>query len=128
MYYQDLGVCAMQIKPIVATCSRSAEPDEEHKRIMRKLMAYGIMPTGIKTTDFNLLKKFELEEAKKEPCVSTKFITVSTEEQAKIQEKKNKKKVEKNPEIYPEKMQGQQILAEQIKVAIEMQNKKITLT
>ena len=118
----------MQIKPIGSTCSRSAKPDEEHKRIMQKLMAYGIMPTGIKTTDFSLLKKIEIEEAKKEPCVSTKFITVSTEEQAKIQEKKNEKKVEKNPEIYPEKMQGQQILAEQIKVAIEMQNKKITLT
>lgn len=117
----------MQIKPIGVTCSIAAGPDEEHKRIMRKLRAYGIMPTGIKSTDFSLLRKIELEEAKKESCVSTKFITVSIEEQEKIQEKKREKKVENNPEIYLEKMQGQQILAEQMKIAIEMQNKKISL-
>ena len=116
-----------KINPIFsgAMLSVSFGPDEEHKRIMRKLMAYGYRSTGSKSGDRELLRKIELKQAEMETCVSSKFITISRTEQEKIQEKKKEKRVENNPELYQQTMQGQQILGEQIMLAIEMKNKKI---
>lgn len=98
-------------------------PDEEHKRIMRKLMAYGYRSTGSKSGDKELLRRIELKQAEMENCVSSKYITVSRGEQEKIQEEKKEKRVENNPELYQQTMQGQQILGEQIMLAIEMKKK-----
>lgn len=98
-------------------------PDEEHRRIMRKLMAYGYRPTGNKNADKALLRKIELKIAKTEGCVSSKFLTVTKSEQEKFQEKKKEERVEANPELYQNTMQGQKILGEQIMLAIEMKKK-----
>jgi len=99
-------------------------PDDEHKRIMRKLMSYGILPTGNKIADYNLLRKIELDLAQAENCISNKFITVTKQEQEKIQKKKKEKKVENSPELYQDKLQGQQILAEQMKIALELKKRE----
>lgn len=103
--------------------SFSRVPDAEHRKIMRKLMAYGITPTGNKAADIELLRKIELKQAKMENCVSSKFLTVTKNEQEKIQEEKKEKKVENSPEIYQDTMKGQKLLGEQIMLAIEMQKK-----
>ena len=103
-----------------AMLSVSFGPDAEHRRIMRKLMAYGYQPTGNKAADKALLRKIELKQAKMENCVSSKFLTVTRTEQEKIQEEKKEKRIENNPEIYQNMMQGQKILGEQIMLAIEM--------
>ena len=99
-------------------------PDEEPKRIMRKLMAYGYRSTGSKSGDKELLRRIELKQVQMENCVSSKYLTVSRTEQEKIQEEKKEKKIENNPELYQQTMQGQQILGEQIILAIEMKKKK----
>ncbi len=101
----------------------SFAPDEEHKRIMRKLRAYGYRSTGSKSGDKELLRRIELKQVQMENCVSSKFLTVSRTEQEKIQEEKKEKKVENNPDIAQNSMQGQQILGEQIMLAIEMKKK-----
>ena len=106
-----------------AMLSISLGPDEEHKRIIRKLKAYGYRSTGSKSRDKELLRRIELEQAKKENSVSSKFLTVSKAKQEKIQEKKKEKRIENNPELYQQTMQGQQILGEQIMLAIEMKKK-----
>ena len=67
--------------------------DSEEKEIMAKLLAYGITPTGNKATDRAKLYQIEYNRAKQEPTVSSnKFLTVSTSEQNKIQEKKQENK------------------------------------
>lgn len=106
-----------------AMLSVSFGPDEEHRRIIRKLMAYGYRSTGSKSGDRELLRKIELKQAEMENCVSSKYLTVSKAEQEKIQEKKKEKRIENNPELYQQTMQGQQILGEQIMLAIEMKKK-----
>lgn len=67
--------------------------DSEAKEIAARLMAYGITPTGDKSTDRAKLHKIEAEKAKQESIVSSsKFLTVSTAEQEKIQDKKKENK------------------------------------
>lgn len=95
--------------------------DWEERRIAKKLLSYGIQPTFNKTTDKAKLHEIELKEAKKENCVSNKFITVSPSEQEKIQEKKKEKRKEVNPEQF---MEAQNLLGEQIYLAIQMKQKK----
>lgn len=98
--------------------------DYEYMRIIRKLAEYGLRPTGNKEHDRETLRKKELEEAKRAPCVLNGFITVSKNEQEKIQEKKKQKRIENNPKQYKDTAQGQQILGEQLILAIEMKKKK----
>ena len=98
--------------------------DYEYMRIIRRLAEYGIKPSGNKERDKERLRKKELEEAERADCVSNQFVTVSQNEQEKIQEKKKKKRVEKNPEYYKDTAKGQQVLGEQIMLAIEMKQKK----
>lgn len=99
-------------------------PDEEHRKIMRKLMAYGITPTGKKSADIALLRQIELKLAKLENCVCGKFLTVSKSEQEKIQKEKKEKRIENNPELALNTMKGQQILGEQVMLAIQMKKDK----
>lgn len=95
--------------------------DWEERRIAKKLLSYGIQPTLNKTIDKAKLHEIELREAKKENCVSNKFITVGHSEQEKIQEKKKEKCKEINPEQF---MEAQNALGEQIYLAIQMKQKK----
>ncbi len=98
--------------------------DEEHKKIARRLRMYGITPSGNKNADKAKLHEIELREAKKEDCVSNKFLTVTKEEQEKIQEKKKEKRKEINPEKYPDNSKAMEILGQQKFLAIKMKNKK----
>ena len=66
--------------------------DEEYKRIIRKLAQYGMRPSGSKTTDKMRLHERELQDAQKENCITSKFLTVTKAEQEKIQEKKKEKR------------------------------------
>ena len=97
--------------------------DYEYIQIIRKMMQYGMRPTGNKAIDKRRLHEKELQQAQKENCVSNKFLTVSKREQEKIQEKKKKKKIEINPRQYPDSTKGQKILGEQLMLAIEMKRK-----
>jgi len=101
----------------------SKVPDEEHRRIMLKLWAYGYLSTGTKQGDWELLRKIEIKQAEAESCISSKFLTVSRSEQEKIQEKKKKKRIENNQESHQDTMLGQKILGEQKMLAIEMKKK-----
>ena len=80
----------MKINPVFsgAMLSVSFGPDEEHRRIMRKLMAYGYRSTGSKSGDKELLRRIELKQVEMENCVSSKYLTVSRTEQEKILEDK----------------------------------------
>ena len=68
------------------SCTVAYTIDEEEKRILRKLLQYGIKGTGKKKIDKAKLHELELRQAQKENCISSKFLTVSQNEQQKIQE------------------------------------------
>ena len=114
----------MKINPIKSggMVSLSHIPDAEHRRIMRKLMAYGYTPTGNKAADTEMLHRIEIKQAEMENCISSKFLTVTRAEQEKIQEKKKEKRAEVNPEL-EQKQLGQELLGQQIMIAIEMKDK-----
>ena len=114
------------IRPINTSCmpSIASQIDEEYRRIIRKLQQYGMKPSGSKTTDKMRLHKRELQEAQKENCITSKFLTVTKAEQEKIQEKKKEKCEDVNPELKQNPPKGQEILGEQLKFAIEWKKKK----
>lgn len=114
------------INPINIACRQSIANviDEEYKCIIRKLQQYGLRPSGSKTTDRMRLHERELQEAQKENCITSKFLTVTKAEQEKIQEKKNNKKEEINPESNQNSTKGQEILGSQIMFAIDWRKKK----
>ena len=102
--------------------------DDEYQKIIARLRMYGYEPTGNKSADRAKLHEIELREAKKENCVTTKSLTVSTNEQEKIQEKKREKKrevrKENNPELYTDTKEAEKFLGEQIYLAIKMKKQK----
>ena len=81
-------------------------------------------PSGSKTIDKMRLHERELQEAQKENGITSKFLTVTKAEQEKIQEKKKAKREENNPELKQNSTKGQEILGEQIMLAIEWKKKK----
>lgn len=97
--------------------------DSEEQRIAERLMAYGVTPTGNKTTDKARLHEIELKEAKKLNYITNKFLTVSTGEQEKIQEKKKEKRKEVNPELYPDTKKAEKALGEQIYLALKKEKR-----
>lgn len=113
------------INPINIACKQSISNviDEEYKRIIRKLQQYGMRPSGSKTTDKMRLHERELQDAQKENCITSKFLTITKAEQEKIQEKKKEEKEEINPESNQNSTKGQEILGNQIMLAIEWKNK-----
>ena len=62
--------------------------DEEEKEIMRRLLEYGIQPTGNKSADMATLRQIEVQKAKTETEASNKFYTVSSPEMEKMIEKR----------------------------------------
>ena len=114
-----------KINPIMSgMLSVSHGPDAEHRRIIRKLAAYGYRSTGSKSGDKELLRRIELKQVQMENIVSSKYLTVSKREQEKIIEKKKEKHHENNPEQAQNSMKGQKILGEQLMIAIQMKKKK----
>lgn len=98
--------------------------DLEYKAIIRKLAQYGLKPSGNKSSDKMKLHEIELREAQKEDGITSRFLTVSKNEQEKIQEKKQEKQNIANPPITQDNMLGQQLLGEQLMLVIEMKKKK----
>ena len=100
--------------------------DEEHLRIIRKLSEkYGLRSTGSKSGDIALLKRKEIEEAEKLNSPNGDFLVLSRNEVEKIVDKKKEQKAEANPEVFQNTVQGQKLLAEQMMIYIQMQEKKI---
>ncbi len=101
--------------------SVSKAPDEEWKRIILRLWyKYGIQSTGSKSADKQKLHELELKEMEYQTTVTSKFLTVTRGEQEKILKKKKDKRIENNPELYPNTTKGAKILGEQIFLAIQM--------
>ncbi len=68
--------------------SSGASTDSEEDEIAARLLAYGEIPSGDKTTDRAKLRRIETEKAKQESVASNKFMTVSSQEMEKMIEKK----------------------------------------
>ena len=98
--------------------------DFEQQEIARRLLAYGIKPSGNKTADRAKLREIELRKAKDSNCILSNLFTVSNQEQEKIQNAKKEKRKELMPEIQPEKFEGSKIKGEQIYLAIKMKKQK----
>ena len=102
------------------SCFGAGGPDAEELAIMRRLKMYGETPTGIKSIDKAKLHQIELREAQRLDYETSKFLTVSTDAQRKIQERKKERRVERNPQAYPNSAKGAKILGDQIYQAIKM--------
>ena len=102
--------------------------DSEEKEIMNRLMAYGVTPTGNKATDRAMLRRIEEQKAKEDNCVSNKYLTVSTQEQERIQNKKKAKRKEINKDDDINKMNQQRVgadyLGQQVFLAIQLKDKE----
>ncbi len=104
--------------------------DSEEKAIMDRLLAYGITPTGDKTTDKTTLRRIEYEKAKQDNYVSNKYLTVSQAECQKIQDNKKLKRKQNNPEQQAQKSKmvenqtGATTLGQQLYAIIQLKNKK----
>ena len=96
--------------------------------IMQRLLAYGVTPTGDKTTDRATLRRIEYQKAKEDNCVTNKYLTVSPQEQARMLEEKKAKRKENNPEKNQNKIKknqtGAEYLGQQVYLAIKMKDKK----
>ena len=101
--------------------------DYEWQQIIMRLHAYGKHSTGSKSGDIALLHSIEIEKAKLETTVSNKFLTVTREEQEKIQEKKQEKKanVENKQKVPKDDQLGAKLLGEQIYETIKLKKKKV---
>lgn len=105
-------------------CNMSVDPEE--KLIAQKLLEYGYQPTGNKTTDKATLRKIELEKAKESNFVRNDLLTVTKQEQEKIQEKKKQRKKENNEPSVKNDFNGAKALGEQIYLSIKMKKKSET--
>lgn len=78
-------------------CSSGGSVDEEEKRIMRRLLQYGIKPTGQKSIDKPKLHEIELQKAKLEDYVSNKFLTVTKVNKKKFRQRRKKNAKKETP-------------------------------
>ena len=69
------------------------------------------------------LHQIEVREAQKEESVTSRFLTVGKGEQEKIQEKKQEKQAIANPQVIQNNMLGQQLLGEQMMIALNIKKK-----
>ena len=119
----------MAINGISCFSLASGGNDPELIAIMRQLRRYGVVPTGIKSADKATLHRIEIQKAEQESQVTGKFITVSRNEENKIQENKKAKKKENNPDTKKdlEKTEkAMKVMGEQIYLAIKMKQKQKT--
>ena len=101
--------------------------DSEEQAIMDKLLSYGCIPTGDKATDRAKLHRIELEKAKQDNYVSNKYLTVSSSECERIQERKKEKRKIANPEkkqTVQDRRLGDKLRGEQIYIAIKLKKEK----
>ncbi len=98
--------------------------DSEEKEIMKRLLAYGVQPTGNKTTDKAKLRQIEEQKAKMETAPTNKYYTVKSSEIEKyIENRKNARNVDGNKsntqKVNVEDRKGAQILGEYNKMRIK---------
>lgn len=98
--------------------------DSEEKEIMRRLLAYGITPTGNKITDRAKLREIELERAKNSNYVIPDLFTVSKSEQDEIQKVKKDKRKEIEKSANNGNLDDLDNLGKQIYIAIQLKKKK----
>ena len=116
MNIQNIG-----FSPSISCCP---SVDSEEKEIMRRLMAYGITPTGNKTTDKAKLREIELNKAQNSNFVIPDLLTVSKSEQEQIQKKKKDKRKEIDKLSDKKQLDGLDNLGQQIYLAIQLKKKK----
>lgn len=124
-----LGVYLMSINGISSFSLSGGGSDPELIAIMRQLRKYGIIPTGIKSTDKATLRRIEIQKAEQETTATGKFITVSRNEENKIQENKKTKKKENNfnsKKDFEKTEKAMKTMGEQIYLAIKMKQKRKT--
>lgn len=81
--------------------------DEEYKRIIAKLLEYGITPSGSKTTDKAKLREIEMQRLKTElgtngkgTVNAAKYVTITPQEIEEMKRKlQERAKDEENPEF-----------------------------
>ena len=115
---------SLSLSSFSAGCSGSADP--EQKRIAKKLLEYGYLPTGDKNTDKATLRRIEIQKAKESNFVRNDLLTVTKQEQEKIQEKKKQRKKENNEPSVKNDFNGAKALGEQIYLSIKMKKKSKT--
>ena len=98
--------------------------DYEYKKILKKLKEYGIPSTGNKEIDRTRLRSKEFEKIQENNCIDPEMITISADEQMKILTEIKKNNFEKDSKYQQPDFKGQQILGEQLMLAIEMKNQK----
>ena len=69
--------------------------DNEYRRILEKLKEYGMSATGNKEIDKARLNQKEIEKVEKSNSINPELLTVSFDEQVKIQTEKNSKETKK---------------------------------
>ena len=119
----------MSINGISSFSLSGGGSDPELIAIMRQLRKYGIIPTGIKSTDKATLRRIEIQKAEQETTATGKFITVSRNEENKIQENKKTKKKENNfnsKKDFEKTEKAMKTMGEQIYLAIKMKQKRKT--
>ena len=107
-----LGVYLMSINGISSFSLSGGGSDPELIAIMRQLRKYGIIPTGIKSTDKATLRRIEIQKAEQE-----------------IQENKKTKKKENNfssKKDFEKTEKAMKTMGEQIYLAIKMKQKRKT--
>jgi len=84
--------------------------DEEYKKILEKLMALGITPSGNKSTDKAKLREYEMRQLKAElgsngrgVVNKANYLTISSEEIDRIRQKLQDKADEEEPEFKEKK-------------------------
>lgn len=97
--------------------------DYEYKQIIRKLAQYGISPTGNKASDKAKLHEIELKQLNMCNDINFDFLTISKDEQQKIQKNKKYNKINYSSDININLTAGQEILGEQILIIIKMKDK-----
>ena len=99
--------------------------DNEYRRILEKLKEYGMSATGNKEIDKARLNQKEIEKVEKSNSINPELLTVSFDEQVKIQTEKNSKETNNNNnKDNSTNYIGQQLLGEQLMIAINMKTKK----
>lgn len=116
---------SLSISSFSTSCSGSEDP--EQKRIAKKLLEYGYLPTGDKNTDKATLRRIEIQKAKESNVILSDLVTVSKQEQEKIQEKKKERKKETNEPCSKNDFNGAKALGEQIYLSIQMKKKKVNI-
>ena len=95
--------------------------DDEWFSIIKRLKNYGFNSTGSKSGDYALLRKIEIRQIEQNNIVSN-LLTISSSEQQKIQDDKQKVKGEYNNNTDLNLFEAANLLGTQILLTVKMNN------